>query len=148
MREFEGRWIHFTARGHRNIRALHKTTLELTVEQSLTPRGDCIIGVNSEIAGAQLPIWFKRIVRSNDSMIVMVLCTNSICDSIVGRGDPRLELSDPKRIIVRKSGYTDDKTIMIHSSKSAGDIRRDLIKELKRGSLLHIYLGAIKTFEE
>ena len=33
------------ARGHPNIRATHKTTLEVTKEKELSPRGDCIIGI-------------------------------------------------------------------------------------------------------
>ena len=38
----------FLAFGHKNITANHKTTLEFTKENSVTKKGDCIIGVNSD----------------------------------------------------------------------------------------------------
>ncbi|MHA1410910.1 MAG: DUF371 domain-containing protein, partial [Candidatus Odinarchaeia archaeon] len=40
----------FKARGHENITATHPTTLEITKDMKLTPRGDCIIAVGSEKA--------------------------------------------------------------------------------------------------
>ena len=38
----------FSARGHENIRGVHKTTFEFTKEKELTLKGDCIIGVNAD----------------------------------------------------------------------------------------------------
>lgn len=38
----------FKAYGHPNMRALHKLTLEFTKDTELTPKGDCIIGVNAD----------------------------------------------------------------------------------------------------
>ncbi|HID73268.1 TPA: DUF371 domain-containing protein [Candidatus Micrarchaeota archaeon] len=43
-----------TARGHPNIRAEHETTFEVTTEPSLTPRGDCIVGVQADKAASDL----------------------------------------------------------------------------------------------
>ena len=36
-----------TAFGHPNIVANHKTTLEFTKEKHLSPKGDCIVGINA-----------------------------------------------------------------------------------------------------
>ncbi|MEB3806512.1 MAG: DUF371 domain-containing protein [Desulfurococcales archaeon] len=146
MKEIEGKWISFTAWGHENIKALHKTTLELTRESHLTPRGDCIIGVRSELAVGDLPGWFKAQARDPEALIVLVLCSarERICDSIVGSGHPGLSFEDRIRIIVRKSTYIDGKTLMIKASKSARDLRRDLVQALARGDRLDAYLTVIK----
>jgi hypothetical protein len=40
--------MRFTAYGHPNLRASHKLTLEFTKDAELTPKGDCIIGVNAD----------------------------------------------------------------------------------------------------
>ncbi|HIP75502.1 MAG TPA: DUF371 domain-containing protein, partial [Thermococcus paralvinellae] len=34
--------------GHENIKATHKSTLEITKEDFLTPRGDCIICIKAD----------------------------------------------------------------------------------------------------
>ena len=36
--------------GHKEILSLHEKTLEITKDDSLTPQGDCIVGVNSNIS--------------------------------------------------------------------------------------------------
>ena len=53
--EVGGRWFVFEAWGHVNVRATHRSTFEVTREPSLTPRGDCIVGVSSEVGAAGLP---------------------------------------------------------------------------------------------
>ncbi|MCD6301577.1 MAG: DUF371 domain-containing protein, partial [Staphylothermus sp.] len=50
-------------RGHPNIRATHKTTLEITKEPHVTPRGDCIIAVNATKATKDLDPELKNIIR-------------------------------------------------------------------------------------
>ncbi|MCE4599970.1 MAG: DUF371 domain-containing protein [Desulfurococcales archaeon] len=146
MREIEGKWIVFTAWGHENVKALHKTTLELTRESHLTPRGDCIVGVRSELAVGDLPGWFKARARDPESIIVLVLCSarEEVCDSIVGSGHPGLSFEDGIRMIVRKSTYVDGRTLMVRASKSARDLRRDLVRALARGDRLEAYLTVIK----
>ena len=146
MRETETRWIVFKAWGHRNVKATHKSTLELTRENYLTPRGDCIIGIRSEIGVVHLPDWFKERARSTRSLIILVICARGLCDSVVGRGHPGLSFSDEQRIIVRKSRYVDEKTIMINASKSAKDIRRDLINAIREEAEINVYLTVVEEF--
>ncbi len=145
MKEIQTKWVVFQARGHENVKATHKTTLEITTEDWLTPRGDCIVGVSSEIGASGLPEWFKQAAKNPQSLIIFILCADNICDSIVGQGDPQLTLKDPHRIILRKSTYTDDKTVMTRANKAARDLRRDLVEKLKRGTTLTIYATTIRT---
>ena len=143
MREEPARWFIFHARGHPNVRAAHRTTLEVTRETHLTPRGDCIVGVASEVGAAGLPGWLREAARDPGARIVMVLCAGGVCDSLVGRGDPGLTLEDPDRIVVRRSTYTDGKTLMVEASKAARHLRRDLVERLRRGARLTVALGVL-----
>ncbi len=142
--ELAAKWIHFTARGHRNVSARHRTTFEVTREDSLTPRGDCIIGVSSAMAAASLPQWLKEGLRRPDSIVVVILCAEGICDSVTGSGSPRLILSDSTRMIFRKSTYIEPATVMIKASKAAKDLDRRLVEALRRGAKLNIYMTVIR----
>ncbi|MEM0365990.1 MAG: DUF371 domain-containing protein [Acidilobaceae archaeon] len=136
--EVIARGIKFRAKGHPNIRATHRSTFEITREDYLTTRGDCIIGVGSEVASSDLPEWFKEAITREDSRIIAILCTNNICDVVIGRGSPKLILSDNTRMVFRKSTYIGPETIMIGASKAAGEIRRDLINKLVTGGVLEV----------
>ncbi|MFN3267666.1 MAG: DUF371 domain-containing protein [Zestosphaera sp.] len=133
-------------RGHPNIRATHKTTFEITRETYLSPRGDCIIGVNADKGLADLSQELKRVVRSKDSVILVLLVDElGEYDLVLGRGDPRLELSDEKRIIVRRSTHVSQNTLAILSSKSAADLKRSLIENLRKGVNARAYIIGLAT---
>jgi len=52
--------------GHDQILSLHEKTLEITKDGKLTPQGDCIVGVNSNISCIDLPEKMKiRIQNPN-----------------------------------------------------------------------------------
>jgi hypothetical protein len=119
------------ARGHPNIKAIHRTTLEITREKYLTPRGDCIIGVASDKAARDLNDDLKKIIKRSDSIIVIILRTNNYMDYILATGSDKLILGDDKKVIIRKSTYIEPATIAIRSNKAARDIDRRLINELR-----------------
>ena len=137
-----GLWVRFRAWGHRNVSARHRTTLEITREDYLTPKGDCIVAVRSEIGLSDLPDDMKREIRRG-AMVVLIICSAGVCDSVVGWGHPGLGLSDPVRMIVRRSTYTDDKTLMIRASKAARDLDRRLINEIRGGGEVEVLIGVI-----
>ncbi len=134
------RGFSFRAWGHVNVRATHRGTFEITREDFLTPRGDCIIGVKSEAAAADIPRWFIEAASSDDSVIVAVLCSGGVCDSVVGWGSPLLSMSDPVRMVFRRSSYVGPETVMVRASKSALDLRRDLVSRLSKGLELNVTL--------
>ena len=104
------------ARGHQNIKALHRTTFEITRESYLTPRGDCIIGIKADKAASDFNNNFKRLAKSNNSVIIIILKTNKYTDIVVAHGNNKLMYKDETRIIVRKSTYIDKATIAIRST--------------------------------
>lgn len=123
---------HIRARGHRNIKATHRSTFEITKETYLTPRGDCIVAVASNKGLRDLdPLVKKHITMGWPVMIIISPIQYPVWDYSIGVGHSGLTLNDPVRIIARKSSYISGNTIMIRSSKSAGDFRRDLIRAIR-----------------
>ncbi len=119
------------AKGHPNIKATHKTTLEITRETYVTPRGDCIIAVNATKAAKDLDPRLKKVIRRDDAIIVVVLETNGLKDIILAMGSSELLLSSQNKIIIRKSTYIESATLGIKSNKAARDIDRRLVEKLK-----------------
>jgi len=138
----------FVAKGHKNIKATHRSTIEITKEEHVTPRGDCIIAVSSEKALTDLDPMLKDKIRSG-WYVATIFKSDDIIDHVIGRGDPRLTLRDPVRIIIRKSDFIDDKTLMIRSDKAAIDLDRRLVSRLKdRKSILEIEIIVSESLKE
>lgn len=116
--------------GHKNIRALHKTTLEITKEENLTPKGDCIIGVAASAAVSDFPSWLKSDIKGGKKLTFTIIVNKSEF-SFDGYGSHFLSLSDPIELVIRKSDYISARTAAIKSNASAVDIPRDIIKKLK-----------------
>jgi len=121
-------------RGHRNVKASHKTTLEITREGELTPKGDCIIGVEADKGLRELNPEFKEIVKSEASkLLIIILTPGGNTDLISCEGHPNLTLDDPERMIIRRSAHISSNTLCIKSSKAAKDLDRRVIEELRKG---------------
>ena len=60
-------------KGHNNILSLHQKTIEITKDSELTVNGDCIIGVNSNLACKDLPEKFKKMIQNADSKITFTI---------------------------------------------------------------------------
>ncbi|MEM4717148.1 MAG: DUF371 domain-containing protein [Desulfurococcaceae archaeon] len=136
------------ARGHPNIKATHSTTLEITKDPDLTPRGDCIIGVNADKSAIDLSEDFKKCLIQEDTILITVIEVNKLRDLVLAEGDPRLILSDENKIILRKSNFIEPATIGIKANKAARDIRRDIVDLLRsRETLLHVYFYVLSLNE-
>lgn len=130
------------ARGHPNIIALHKSTLEITKDKFLSQRGDCIIGVNANKSINDFNENFKNILKKDDTIVIILLKANNIFDVIVGKGSSNLILSNKRSIVIRKSNFVDDRTAVILANKSAKDIDRRIISILREGGRLKaIFIG-------
>jgi hypothetical protein len=121
----------FRAFGHPNIRSRHRTTLMTTREAELTKRGDCIIAVRAEKGLSDLDPQLKALIRNRGARITFTLEVDGIQFEIKGRGDPRLTHTHPHDIVIRKSSYTCDRTLMIMANKAACDIPESLVEKLK-----------------
>lgn len=141
-------WEVIKARGHENVKATHRTTLEITREPGLTPGGDCIIGVSADKGAFDLNPHFKECLQSDKSILIVVLEVGELRDLVLAEGSPNLSLSDKNKIIIRKSNYVEPATIGIRANKAAGDIKRELVERLKNPqSTLTVYLYVLRLDE-
>lgn len=129
------------ARGHSKVTARHRSTLEVTTDDYVTERGDCIIACCADKAAADLNESFKRLITSSDySLVIMVIVAGSEIDVVTGLGVKGLRLRDGRRIIARRSAYIDDATLMILANKAAGDLSRSLINRVKANEPVAVVL--------
>ena len=119
------------AKGHKNVRATHKTTFEITKERNITPRGDCIIAVSADKALKDLNTEFKQALRNQKAKLTIIIQAGEIFEIVKASGDEKLTLSHPTSMVVRKSSYICNRTLAVKANKAAIDLSRKLIKELQ-----------------
>jgi len=122
------------ARGHPNITATHPTTLEITKESSLTKNGDCIVAVAATKGLKDLSVDFRRVCMNDNSRILLEFCASGIVETVLGKGSCLLTLIDSEEIVIRKSRYVTDRTLMVEADKAASDLNRHLVQELQSSS--------------
>lgn len=132
----------FTATGHKNVTSKHKSTFEITTDDTLTLKGDCIIGLNSNITLNDFPQQLRDIIQTDDSKIEIILKTDNATDTIIGYGSSQLTLDHPTDMVIRKSTFTCSRTLMIKADKAARDLDKQLINDLSNGSKLEITIKA------
>ncbi len=121
----------FYAFGHAAIRSTHPTTLEITTEEHVTRRGDCIIAVKASKGLADLPREIRRTLSTADGMVRVTLVVGSDRFTVEGRGATGLSLTHPTDIVVRKSNFVSDRTLMVKADKAAADIPREMVQLLR-----------------
>ena len=124
----------FAACGHPNIMATHPTTLEITKEVSLTKMGNCIVAVDATKGLIDLSQDFKNACMNDRSRILVELHVASMVERVAGRGSHLLTLEDEEELVIRKSTYVSNRTLMINADKAASDLRRQFIQRLKSTS--------------
>ena len=117
----------FYARGHPAVLSTHPTTLELTKEDALSKNGDCIVAVGSSVGLRDLPEAMKNVLSKEDCRARLTLRLDGHQFAIEGRGASGLTLSHPTDIVVRKSGFTSDRTLMVYANRAAADLPRSLV---------------------
>ncbi|WP_297550678.1 DUF371 domain-containing protein [Thermococcus sp.] len=117
-------------RGHENVRATHRSTLEITTEDFLTPRGDCIICVSADKALKDLREEFKEALKRG-AKLKIVIRAGDVEDEVTAYGSPDLKLESPISMVIRKSDYIDGRTLAIRANKSARDLKRELVELLQ-----------------
>lgn len=122
--------IAFTALGHENIVGEHETTLEITTENSLTSAGTCIIGVCASLNLPSFNERIKKLAASPTTNITLRLSAGEYTDIVKGYGSPGLTYSNPVSMVIRKSTYECDRTLMVRADKSASDLMRPMIRLL------------------
>ncbi len=116
--------------GHKNVKATHKSTLEFTKDDYLTPKGDCILCIKANKGLKDFNERFKNALKEGKKLLVRII-VGEYMDEIVAFGDKHLTFESESSIIIRKSTYIDGRTLAIKASKAAKDIDRKIIERLK-----------------
>jgi hypothetical protein len=117
--------------GHENIQATHKTTLEFTKDTHLSKKGDCIVAVATDKALADLSAEFKEKMRKPHAKLIITIEADTIIEQVTAHGSPKLILTHPTDMVIRKSDYICNRTLAVHADKAAQDLSRDLVEKLK-----------------
>ena len=117
--------------GHKNIRALHEKTIEITKDTELTTNGDCIIGVNAECGCNDIPEKLKKLLRDSKSDVIITITVKDLSFRVKGKGNQELILTDSHDIVIRKSSFVCPRTLAICCDKASDRIPRQMIKHLQ-----------------
>lgn len=132
--------VRVRARGHENVSAMHESTFELTIDEYLTPAGDCILGIEADRSPSDFDSSFVQACQDASATIEAIFEAGGHTDRITGRGDPSLTFENERSLVGRTSTYVDDRTIMVEADKAASDLDRDLVEALSGGAELTFLL--------
>jgi hypothetical protein len=119
------------AYGHENILATNRATLEITKEEHLTRKGDCIVAVSADKGLNNLSAEFKEAMRKDGAKLTISIEAGGITDIVNALGNSTLVLNHPTDMVVRRSSFTCTRTLAIHADKAARDLSRELVNKFK-----------------
>ena len=128
----------------------HRSTLEITTENFLTLRGNCIIATNCSKAVNDFTPKLKKAIQKGKKIKVS-LTAGPFQDSFYGFGNKSLLLSDKTSIVFRLSNFISERTALVNCSKNAAEINRNLIKYLqnpKNQLLIRFYEDKMQNSDE
>jgi hypothetical protein len=130
-------------RGHPNVSGKHPTTIEVTMEDHLSSRGDCIVGIGADKGAAGLsPPFVKALARDDAILVSRFSCQGSMM-IITSRGSSAMILDHPTDLVWRRSDFVCGRTVGISSDYAARDFPRDLINLLCNGENLLVEMTVI-----
>lgn len=118
-------------RGHPMVRSSHPTTIEITTEEYLTENGDCIVGVKASRGCAGLGGAMKEAIRRPGAKVTIRLVVGDRSFEVRAAGDPRLGLSDPHDMVIRRSDFVSDRTLAVRADSASRNIPREIVRLLK-----------------
>lgn len=120
-----------TFHGHPNVLSLHSRTLEITKEDHLSPRGDCIIGVSASKACADLDDAVKNGIKRAGALVKIEVMVGSEHYLIQGFGDSRLSLTNRHDIVIRKTQFVCPRTLSVKCDGASIDLPRNMVLMLQ-----------------
>jgi len=117
--------------GHENIRSTHKKTIEITKDSELSPKGDCIIGVNASHSCYDLPGSLKEKLQDPKSKVKFSIKVAEHEFIVEGRGCEDLTLTHTEDIVIRKSNFICPRTLAIKCDKASDLLPREMVTLLQ-----------------
>ena len=126
--------IEISFSGHKNIRSIHAGTIEITKDPDITPRADCIIGVNADMACIDIVEPLRTKLQNTHTRVIMRISVDEMYYEIQGRGDTGLCLEHGRDIVIRKSGFVCPRTLAVMCNRASVDIPCAMISRLQNPS--------------
>lgn len=127
-------WDEVEFRGHPLVTSLHRNTIEVTREPSLTLKGDCIIGVSADKGLSDLTTEVREALMLEDARVTIAIRVEGKEFIVRAEGSPRLTLVSHEEMVIRKSEFTSDRTLAVHADAAAKDIPREIVEMLRSPS--------------
>jgi len=105
--------------------------MEVTTEDYVTLKGDCIIAVRADKSAFTLSEEVKEALRTEGSTVKAIIEVGGLREEVIGRGSRRLLLTSTTSLVFRRSYYVDPRTVMIGADKAAVHLSRNIVKLLK-----------------
>ena len=90
-----------------------------------------MVGVNSSKGISDLPTDLKWVLTNPQGKGRVKLTVGELGFIIEGRGGPGLTFAHPTDLVIRKSGFISNRTLMVHADKSAIDLPREMVRQLQ-----------------
>ena len=116
----------FTAFGHPNILATHRSTIEITKDSELSKNGDCIIAVGADFSPDKI-----REIASGSDKIRLTIAVEGMKEEIVAVANKGF--SSGHEIVLRTGGFHSERTLGTRADKAASMLDRRLVEKLKEG---------------
>ena len=129
-------------RGHKNVRALHKSTFELTKETELSPNGDCIIAVGADKGAADLSSAFRQALGMPGTILTTTLSAGGMTAVVRSEGFSGITLTHDTDLVWRRSTFVCSRTVGVYSDHTACLLPRELIGKLQNEAELIVTLRA------
>lgn len=141
----------FTCYGHKNITAKHKTTLEFTKDNSLTLKGDCIVGIKADFSLKKIKKFIrdainnrkKQFIENKKIPIKIIIKMDGFKEEI--KGFLNHNFNDDKEIVIRKSDFISEKTFAVNSDKAAFELNGDFVRAIGENRKIRVFINLDKT---
>ena len=116
----------------------------ITTDKHLTKEGDCIVTVRAEKGLDDLLPDLKDIIRNEEAEVIFIMEASGQRLVVRGLGHPGLTLTNPSDMVIRKSSFICDRTLMIKADIAALDIPSEFIRLLEdQNREVHITIKAV-----
>ena len=138
--------MHFeiTFYGHENVRSLHPKSIEITTDEHLTVKGDCIVGVRASCGCLGIPDEMKSLLQDSQSEVICTILVGEHSFRITGKGSEKLTLTNPHDIVIRKSNFTCPRTLSVSCDVAADSIPPQMIDALQNPKTKGIFRIEVK----
>ena len=138
--------MHFeiTFYGHENVRSLHPKSIEITTDEHLTLKGDCIVGVRASCGCLGIPDEMKLLLQNPESEVICTILVGEHSFKITGKGSEKLSLTNSHDIVIRKSNFTCPRTLSVSCDVAADSIPSQIISALQNPKTKGIFRIEVK----